>query len=84
VTWIGLLVLSIVARPLNALRLTMIWCLGAAFAAALLIPAVRNFFELQIPPLIVWLASIGIASLVWSFARLFVPQPMGAPKTRDA
>jgi magnesium-transporting ATPase (P-type) len=81
-TWIGLLVLSIVASPLNALRLAMIWGLGAAFAAALLIPAVRNFFALQIPPLIVWLASFGIASLVWSFARLFVPQRRGAPETR--
>ena len=27
------------------------------------------------PPLIVWLAGIGIAAIVWSFARLFVPIP---------
>ena len=36
------------------------------------------------PPLIVWLAGFGIAAIVWSFARLFVPgeQPVG-PRARD-
>jgi hypothetical protein len=81
-TWVGLLVLSIVASPLNARRLAMIWGLGAAFAAALLIPPIRDFFALQVPPLIVWLAAIGIASIVWSFARLFVPQPRTATPSR--
>lgn len=48
-TWVGLLVLSIVASPLNPRRLAMIGGLGSAFAAALLIPAVRGFFALQVP-----------------------------------
>jgi cation-transporting ATPase E len=76
-TWIGLLVLSIVASPLNRWKLTMIWSLAAAFVATLLIPPVAAFFALEVPPLIVWLACFGIAAIVWSFARLFVPHPQG-------
>ena len=37
------------------------------------VPAAETFFALEPPPPIVWLAGIGIAALVWSFARLFVP-----------
>ena len=44
----------------------------------------QAFFALDDPPLIVWLAGFGIAAIVWSFARLFVPgeQPVG-PRARD-
>ncbi len=35
--------------------------------------AARTFFALDDPPLVVWLAGFGIAAIVWSFARLFVP-----------
>ncbi len=44
----------------------------------------QTFFALDDPPLIVWLAGFGIAAIVWSFARLFVPgeQPVG-PRARD-
>jgi magnesium-transporting ATPase (P-type) len=77
ITWVGLLVLSIVASPLNRWKLAMIWSLAGAFVAALLIPGVRGFFALEVPPLIVWLACFGIAAIVWSFARLFVPHPGG-------
>jgi hypothetical protein len=43
------------------------------------IPAAREFFALVPPPLIVWLAGFGIAAIVWSFARLFLPpeRPVG-------
>jgi hypothetical protein len=43
------------------------------------LPAGREFFALDPPPLIVWLAGIGIAAIVWSFARLFVPRPRVEP-----
>ncbi len=78
-TWIGLLVLTIVAAPLTARRLALIWSMAGLFLVVLVVPAARHFFALDTPPLIDWLAAFGIASLVWSFARLFVPadRPVG-------
>jgi cation-transporting ATPase E len=78
-TWIGLLVLSILAAPLTRSRLALIWSMAGAFLVILLWPATQEFFALQVPPTIVWLAAFGIAALVWSFARLFVPgeRPIG-------
>ena len=78
-TWIGFGVLTIVAAPLNAWRLALIWGSAGGFAAIVAIPATREFFALDLPPLIVSLAGIGIAAIVWSFARLFVPEerPVG-------
>ncbi len=72
--WVGLLVLSLVAAPLNAPRLTLVWVMGALGIVALVTPLARDFFALDPPPLIVWLAGIGIAALAWSFARFFVPE----------
>jgi cation-transporting ATPase E len=78
-TWVGFAVLTIVASPLDRWRLALIWSLVAGFVAVLAIPATRTFFALELPPPIVSLAGIGIAAIVWSFARLFVPEdrPMG-------
>jgi cation-transporting ATPase E len=77
--WVGLLVLSIVAAPLNAWRLTLVWAMGLAAVIAFVWPVTEEFFALDPPPPTVWLASIGIAALTWSFARLFVPEerPVG-------
>jgi hypothetical protein len=49
------------------------------FALTVALPVSREFFALEPPPLIVWLAAFGIAALVWSFARLFLPpeRPVG-------
>jgi Na+/pantothenate symporter len=57
----------------------LIWSMAGLFVVTLVLPATQTFFALQPPPLIVWLAGFGIAALVWSFARLFVPgeQPVG-------
>jgi cation-transporting P-type ATPase E len=84
-TWIGLLVLTIVAAPLTARRLALIWSMAGLFLVVMVVPAAREFFALETPPLIDWLAAFGIASLVWSFARLFVPadRPVG-PRAPDA
>jgi cation-transporting P-type ATPase E len=78
-TWIGLLVLSIIAAPLDRARLLLIWSMAGLFIAVLLIPTTQRFFALKSPDDVVWLAAIGIAAIVWSFARLFVPgeQPIG-------
>jgi cation-transporting ATPase E len=77
--WIGLLILSIVAAPLTPQRLALVWSMVGAFLLVLLLPATRTFFSLALPPLLVWLASFGIAALVWSLARLFIPpeRPVG-------
>ena len=78
-TWIGLLVLSIVASPLTPRRLALIWSMAGLFLLVMLIPAAREFFALEVPSLLDWAAGFGIAALVWSFARLFVPseRPVG-------
>jgi cation-transporting ATPase E len=86
-TWIGLLVLSIVAAPLTPRRLVLIWSMAALFLVVLFVPATQRFFALNPPDDLVWLAALGIAAIVWSFARLFVPgdRPIGqrAPGDRD-
>ena len=78
-TFIGFAVLTIVAAPLTPLRLGLIWGMAALFVLALVLPASKQFFALDPPPLVVWLAGIGIGGITWSFARLFVPgeQPVG-------
>ncbi len=78
-TWIGLLVLSIIAAPLNRWRLALIWSMAGLFMLVLILPATQTFFALQPPDDLLWLAAFGIAAIVWSFARLFVPgdRPVG-------
>ncbi len=83
-TWIGLLVLTILSAPLTRARLALIWTMAGMFIVALTWGPTEEFFALDPPPLIVWLAGFGIAAIVWSFARLFVPgeAPVG-PRARD-
>ena len=78
-TFVGFSVLSIVATPFTGWRRLLFVSLAGAFVATMVFPATRQFFALHPPPLIVWLAAVGIASIVWSFARLFVPgeEPVG-------
>ena len=78
-TFIGLLVLTILSAPLTRLRTALIWSMAGLFLLVLNLPATQTFFALDPPPLIVWLAGFGIAAIVWSFARLFVPgeRPIG-------
>jgi membrane-associated phospholipid phosphatase len=71
---IGLVVLAAIASPSTALRVWLVASMGAAFVAVLAIPALRDFFALTLPPLIVWLVagviSLAIAPLVWWLLRL--------------
>ena len=84
-TWIGLLVLSIVAAPLTPARLALVWTMGGLAVLAFVVPAAETFFALDLPPPTVWLSGIGIAALTWSFARLFVPEerPVGVRDPLD-
>ena len=77
--YIGFLVLTIIATPLTTWRLALVWAMPALFGLIMAIPAAREFFALYPPPLIVWLAAFGIAALVWSLARVFLPpeRPVG-------
>ncbi|HEX6331013.1 MAG TPA: HAD-IC family P-type ATPase, partial [Actinomycetota bacterium] len=77
--WIGFLVLSVIAAPLTTWRLALVWAMPSLFALVVALPITREFFALEPPSLIVWLAGFGIAALVWSFARLFLPpeRPVG-------
>ena len=77
--FIGFLILTVIASPLTTWRLALVWAMPALFALVMAIPAAREFFALYPPPLIVWLAALGIAAIVWSFARLFLPpeRPVG-------
>ncbi|MGZ8582193.1 MAG: HAD-IC family P-type ATPase [Actinomycetota bacterium] len=83
-TWIGFLVLTILSAPLTRARLALIWSMAGLFVIALTWAPSQEFFALDDPPAIVWLAGFGIAAIVWSFARLFVPgeTPVG-PRARD-
>ena len=78
-TFIGLLVLTILAAPLTMPRALLIWSMAGLFLLVLNLPQTRTFFALEPPSLIVWLAGFGIAAIVWSTARLFVPgeRPVG-------
>jgi cation-transporting ATPase E len=84
-TWIGLLVLAIIAAPLTRTRLMLVWSMAGLFVATLVIPATQRFFALEPPDDLVWLAGFGIAAIVWSFARLFVPaeRPVGTHPAGD-
>jgi cation-transporting ATPase E len=77
--YVGFLVLTIIAAPLTAWRLVLVWAMPALFAVILLVPATSTFFALDPPGLIISLAAFGIAALVWSLARLFLPpeRPVG-------
>jgi cation-transporting ATPase E len=77
--FIGFLVLTVIASPLTMWRLALVWAMPSLFALVMAVPAAREFFALYPPPLIVWLAGFGIAAIVWSFARLFLPpeRPVG-------
>ncbi|MFB3737728.1 MAG: HAD-IC family P-type ATPase [Candidatus Velamenicoccus archaeovorus] len=77
--WIGFLILSMIAAPLTRPRLLLVWAMPAAFLAAMALPQARGFFALYPPKAVVWLAAFGIAGLVWTLARLFLPadRPVG-------
>jgi cation-transporting P-type ATPase E len=73
-TWVGFAVLAVVAEPLTAWRVALLWGMAGLFVAIVALPATREFFALVLPPPIVWLAGIGIAAIAWWVAQAFVPR----------
>ena len=75
----------LVTTPLTGWRLALVGAMAGGFASVMVVPFARHFFALHAPPLIVWLAAIGIAAIVWSVARFFVPDaaPRAARQSSD-
>lgn len=67
---VGLSILARLARPLAQYGWLLTVSMGAAFAAILSLPWTRTFFDLQLPPVIVVLAALGI---VWMWQLAMVP-----------
>jgi cation-transporting ATPase E len=67
---VALWVLGILARPFNAWRLWLVTSMAGAFLLVLVVPPLRNYFELDLPPLVVSLAAIGIASLACALLEI--------------
>ncbi|HSQ38462.1 MAG TPA: HAD-IC family P-type ATPase [Acidimicrobiia bacterium] len=60
---IGLFALDINARPLTPWRRVLIGGMAGAFLIVLASAGLREFFELQLPPLVVLLAGVGVVGL---------------------
>ena len=72
--WIGLLILTEMARPLTLARRVLIAAMGAAFVGAFVLPPARDFFALTLPDDVVWLTAIGIGAIFVSVMRLIIPE----------
>jgi cation-transporting ATPase E len=55
-------VLVILARPFNPARLILVVAMAVAFAGALTIPGIREFFDLQLPPW--WAVTVAVVIAV--------------------
>jgi cation-transporting P-type ATPase E len=56
-------VLMILARPLTEPRVALLFALLVAFVVALATPGIREFFELELPPVVVLMAAVGVAAV---------------------
>jgi cation-transporting ATPase E len=61
---LGLVVLALAARPLNAPRRMLVAAMAGGFGVVLLVPFLRRFFALDLPPLPVALAAIALAAVL--------------------
>jgi cation-transporting P-type ATPase E len=69
---VGLWILALLARPMTNVRVLLLVAMGAAFALALVIPSVRDFFALNAPPgavVVGIVVVVGAAGLVLELAR---------------
>lgn len=60
---VGLFILAIVMRPLTPKRQVLLWAMAGLFGLVFLVPAARDFFDLDLPRAVVVLAGIGIVGL---------------------
>jgi cation-transporting P-type ATPase E len=69
---LGLVVLALAARPLNPLRRLLLAAMAAAFAVVLVVPFLRAFFALDLPPLPVALAALALVAALGGLLTLAV------------
>jgi cation-transporting P-type ATPase E len=69
---LGLVVLALAARPLNPLRRLLLAAMAAAFVVVLLVPFLRVFFALDLPPLQVALAALALVAALGGLLALAV------------
>jgi cation-transporting P-type ATPase E len=67
---VAIWVLLLLARPLNEWKTALLASMGVAFLVALVVPGIREFFELSLPPMVVTLAVIGVAAIAVALMEL--------------
>ena len=58
---IGLVILLLISRPLRPWKVGLAAAMAASYGAAMALPMLRKFFELDVPPLGAWLCVAGAA-----------------------
>jgi cation-transporting ATPase E len=61
--FVAMWVLGILARPITGQRRLLLGTMGGAFAVVILVPGLRTYFALDLPPSTVVLAEVGVAAL---------------------
>jgi cation-transporting P-type ATPase E len=69
---LGLVVLALAARPLSRARGLLVAAMAAAFTVVLLVPFLRVFFALDLPPLPVAAAALGLDVVLGGLLTLVV------------
>jgi cation-transporting ATPase E/undecaprenyl-diphosphatase len=67
---LGLVVLALAARPLSTARRLLVATMAGGFVVVLLVPFLRRFFALDLPPLPVTLAAIAVAAVLGGILAL--------------
>ncbi|MEA2826808.1 MAG: cation-transporting P-type ATPase, partial [Actinomycetota bacterium] len=67
---VALWVLVILARPLNEWKAVMLASMAVAFLVTLAAPGLRETFDIEMPPLVVTLAVIGVAAIAVAVLEL--------------
>lgn len=60
---VALWILLRVARPLTAARLALVAAMAGGLALGFLLPSARSILALELPPFIVWMAALGVATV---------------------
>jgi cation-transporting ATPase E len=69
---LGLVVLALAARPLSRLRRLLLAAMAAAFAVVLVVPFLRGFFAVDLPPLPVAAAALALVAVLGGLLTLVV------------
>jgi cation-transporting ATPase E len=80
---VGLWILVILARPFTSARVVLVAAMAGGFAGALLIPGVRDFYALEIPPanlaIVIVVAVLAAGCVLEMFARVGAAAPDEEP-----